>query len=63
MDLNWGVVVPPSDPKDADRLFNRWVEENSDLRAGLGAQDILKDTIRGLDGSMLVRYRVRRIHG
>ncbi len=56
----WVVVVEPTSPEAAERMFGSWLSDHPGLRARLEGEDVRIDLIRGEGGVCLRRYLVRR---
>jgi hypothetical protein len=50
------VVVEPSTPEEAKKLFLMWMEKNPLIAEHLRKEDILVDYIKGGSGADLCRY-------
>jgi hypothetical protein len=58
-DSDFIEVVPAAPFSDADESFRKWLHGNGLQRSDLRDEDIRIDTVRGLDGRSLRRYKVR----
>jgi hypothetical protein len=58
--LDFTVVVEPTGFAEADSAFAEWLSEQGIERSALADDDIRIDTMRGAEGEVLRRYRVRR---
>jgi hypothetical protein len=45
-DQDYVVVVPPTEPEEAKRLYESWLSERPRLKARLRDEDVLIDMIR-----------------
>jgi hypothetical protein len=54
------VVVVPATFAEADSAFAAWLEQHGIEETTLSDDDVLIDTMRGPEGKVLRRYRVRR---
>ena len=55
------TVVPALPPDDAEREWLKWRVENPDIVKRLSPEDVVKDVMRGVDGKMKIRYRIRYV--
>jgi hypothetical protein len=53
------AVVAPTSPADADAAFADWLKRHGVERAAIADDDIRIDTMRGPEGEVQRRYRVR----
>ena len=56
---DYTVVVEPLSFDEADQAFASWLAKHDDVKRRLANDDIIIDTIRGLDGHSRRRYRIR----
>jgi hypothetical protein len=54
------VVVAPASFAEADSAFAAWLEKHGIERTTLSDDDVLIDTMRGPEGKVLRRHRLRR---
>jgi hypothetical protein len=52
------VVVEPTTPEEAKKLFLMWMKSNPLIAEHLCKEDILVDYIKGGSGTDLCRYRI-----
>jgi hypothetical protein len=60
-DEQWVVVVAPARPPVAEMEFEQWRRLNAAWASQLRDDDVMIDTIRGVTGETLRRYRVRAL--
>lgn len=58
-DKDWDLIVPESLPKEADRLFQDWTEEQRRLGRSVDQEKIRRDQVFAGKGCV-VRYLLRR---